>query len=84
MTTIKFFDGDFGSEEMMVRCNLAQASAPVEVDYCTGDGWQQTQYQCADARHTTRGLIAIGKLLAAQALEMPTEEFSCELEELDD
>ena len=84
-TTIKFHDGDLGSEEMLVRCNLAEASAPVEVDYCTGDdldGWQPTQYQCADTRHTTDGLVRIGEILAASAVEMPADEFSCESEEI--
>ena len=80
MTTIRFFDGDLGGEQMLVRCNLAEASAPVEVDYCTGDGWQPTQYQCADARHTNAGLIEIGEILAAQAVEIPTDKFSCESE----
>lgn len=84
MTTIRFFGCDLGGEEMHVRCNLAEASAPVEVDYGTGDGWEGTQYQCADARHTTAGLVEIGKILAAQAVEIPADEFSCESEEVDD
>lgn len=80
MTTIKLSSGDLGIEEMMVRCNLAEASAPVEVDYCTGDGWEPTQYQCADCRHADAGLIAIGKQLAAQAVEMAENEFDCDAE----
>ena len=83
MTTIRFFDGDLGSEEMLVRCNLAEASAPVEVDYCTGEGWESTQYQCADARHRTTGLVEIGEILAAQAVEMSNDDFSCENEEVE-
>jgi uncharacterized protein YraI len=81
-TTIKLFDGDLGSETMLVRCNLSQASAPVEVDYQTGSGWESTQYQCADTRHRTSGLIEIGKTLAAHAVEVPVDEFSCDSEEV--
>jgi hypothetical protein len=80
MTTIKLFGGDFGTEEMMIRCNLSEASAPVEVDYRTEiqDVWLPTQYQSADVRHRTRGLIAIGKQLAAEAFGIPEDEFTCE------
>jgi uncharacterized protein YraI len=84
MTTIKLFDGDLGSEEMCVRCNLSRADSGIEVDYGTGDGWKGTQYQCADAQHRTAGLAEIGKTLAAQAVEMPVDDFECETEELVD
>ncbi len=82
MTTVKLFGGDLGSETMLVRCNLSQASAPIQADYDNGEGWASTQYQCADARHTTSGLIRIGKLLAAQAVEMPEDDFDCDAEEV--
>ncbi len=78
MTTIKLSGGDLGGETMLVRCNLTEASAPIEVDYCEGEGWQPTQWQCANAAHRTSGLIAIGKQLAAQAVEMLESEFACE------
>ena len=83
MTTIQLSGGDLGGETMKVRCNLSEASAPVQVDYCEGEGWQSTQYQCADARHRNSGLIAIGKTLAAAAVEMPEDEFDCESTEID-
>jgi len=83
MTTIKLYDGDLGLETMLVRCNLSQASAPVEVDYCTGKGWQSTQYQCADTQHRTSGLISIAKELAARACETPRSKFTCEAEEVE-
>jgi hypothetical protein len=84
MTTIKLFGGDLGNEEMMIRCSLSEASAPVEVDYRndTEECWKPTQYQAADVRHRTHGLIAIGKQLAAEALELPERHFSCEAEEV--
>lgn len=84
MTTIKLSGGDLGSDQMYVRCNLAQASDPVQVDYCAEgkNKWVGTQYQCADTRHTPNGLIAIGKTLAAHAVEMPSSNFDCDAEEV--
>jgi hypothetical protein len=85
MTTIKLLNGDMGSEVMLVRCNLAQASAPVEVDYCNdgprqhGNNYEHTQYQCADTRHTRNGLVKIAKQIAAQAMEANTDDFDCEI-----
>ena len=72
MTKIKLSGGGLGAERMVVRCNLADASAPVEVDYCNGDGegFVSTRYRCADACHTVSGLTEIGKVLAAEAVEM--------------
>jgi hypothetical protein len=83
MTTIKLHGGSFGIEVMLVRCDLARAESPVQVDYNQGGGWESTQYQCADARHTTAGLVRIGKELAAVALEVPSSEFRCESEEVE-
>ena len=78
-----------GSETILVRCNLSQAAAPVEVDYCNegpseyGLIWESTQYQCADARHTYSGLVKIAKAIAAQAMETSEEDFSCDAEEIE-
>lgn len=81
MTTVTLTGGDLGEEKMMIRCDLSQACSPVQVDYCNGDenGFESTQYQCADAKHTD-GLIEIGKILAARAVEVPYENFSCDVE----
>lgn len=79
MTTIKLFGGDMGREAMLVRCRLTRAEAPVEVDYLDGKGWQPTQYQAADARHTVPGLVDLGRRLAAVALDYP---FSCDAAEV--
>ena len=77
MTTIRLHDGDMGSEEMLVRCDLTRATAPVEVDYQADDeaGWESTLYQCADARHTTSGLVEVATILAAQAFESAPAKF---------
>lgn len=80
-TIIRLFGGSFGSDEMFIRCDLSQASSPVE--YCgdRGGDWDCTQYQCADARHSTSRLAEeIGYPLAAQALEMSVDDLECEWE----
>lgn len=84
MTTIKLSGGSLGSETMLVRCNLSQASSPVEVDYQNDAerGWESTQYQCADASHRTSGLIRIAKSLAAAAVEVREDELSCDSEDV--
>ena len=64
MTTLKV---SVGSSDFLVRCNLAEASSPVMANY--GDGWQDTQYQCADTSHRTSGLVAIATQLAIAAFE---------------
>jgi hypothetical protein len=80
MTTIQLSGGPLGSETLTIRCDLSQASAPVQVDYGTGDGWEGTQYQCADARHCTSGLAAIGQRLADKATQ--TSGDACDWEEV--
>lgn len=67
MTTITLTGGCLGDETMRVRCDLREASSPVEVCY-HGDEWDVTQYQCADARHLVSGLTAIARDLAAEAM----------------
>ena len=76
MTIITLSGGDLGSEIIRLRCDLTRAESPVEIDYCTGDGYEPTQYQCADCSHRQSGLIAIGRILAARAMEI--EECACD------
>lgn len=80
MTTVQLSGGALGGEILKVRCDLSQASAPVQVDYGTGDGWEGTQYQCADARHRTSELAAIGQILAEKATQTSGDE--CDWEEV--
>lgn len=72
----------------MFRCELAQASAPVVVDWCNEggrpSGWEATQFQCADCRHSTDGLIELGLRIAAQGVEVSPEEFDCDILHVDD
>lgn len=82
MTTIKLSGGDLGTETMMVRCNLAEASAPIMVDYEMGHGWEHTQYQCADVSHRVDKLIALTKEIAAVAIEIPASKFQCKAKEV--
>jgi len=84
MRTIKLFGGDLGDEAILVRCDLVQAAAPVAVNFSDepdGD-WEPTQYQCADARHRIGGLVRLAEDLAAQACEIPADEFACEWTEI--
>lgn len=74
MTTITLTGGCLGDETMQVCCDLREASAPVMADYRTGNGWEPTQYQCADARHSVSGLKTIARELAAAACLVPEEE----------
>lgn len=67
MTTITLTGGCLGDETLRVRCDLRQAASPVEACY-HGDKWAVTQYQCADAQHTIRGLTKIARELAAEAM----------------
>ena len=69
MTTLKITCSDV-SESLLVRCDLSQAAAPIQVDYLAENvGWESTQYQCADARHTINGMAEIGRRLLAAAVE---------------
>ena len=83
MTTIRLTGGSLGRDQIRFCCDYTDAAAPICVDYCEGDGWQQTQFQTADAQHCDRGFEAIAKELAARAVELPPEEFSCEVEVID-
>ena len=88
-TVVVLRGGDLGPGQFcMVRCELAQASAPVVVDWCNNggrpSGWESTQYQAADCRQSTDGLIDVGMAIAAQGVEVSHEEFGCEIVHVDD
>jgi hypothetical protein len=76
MATITLTGGCLGTETMRVCCDLREATAPVMADYCMGSGWEPTQYQCADARHSVSGLKTIARELAAAACLVPEEDAS--------
>lgn len=80
MTTLKITSASIG-ESIKVRCNLCDASSPVEVNYLEGHGWQGTQWQAANTRHTLRGLADLGHRLMAEALQEPEEAIETEAEE---
>lgn len=61
--------GEGVGEFLKVRCNLSDASSPVEVNYLEGSGWESTQYQCWNTRHTPEGLAALGEQLLCEALQ---------------
>jgi len=76
-TIIKLFDGSMGLDEAFFRCDLSQASSPVE-HFADSSGWDSTQYQCADCKHRDSGLADVAKRLAATYCE--DSDFDCEWE----
>ena len=56
------------NDSLLVRCNLSQASSPIEVRYEKSGEWESTQYQCGETRHTSQGLAEIGASLMADAI----------------
>ena len=82
MTTITLSDGDLGNETIRARCNLSEASAPVE------SGLRDRQRLAGhavpvrpDTRHTTSGLIEIGNSWPPAAVEVSADEFDCDVTE---
>lgn len=70
-TVIKF---ECGSDELYVRCNLVEASAPVVWCPDTDGDWESTQYQCADCRHSIDGLAEIGLEIAREAWALTEDD----------
>lgn len=70
-TIIKLWGGVLGPDILRVRCDLTRAESPVEVDYGVLDGWKPSPYQCADVRHSTTELAALGQRLAFEAEQVP-------------
>jgi hypothetical protein len=64
MTTIRLTGGVLGEDSMLIRCDLTEASSPVEVSHDSGATWHVTQYQCADARHSNDELTDLGIAVA--------------------
>ncbi len=73
-TTIRLTGGCLGSDTLEVRCVLARAEAPVQVDYREGNGWEFTQFQGCDTRGRVSALVAIARGLAAHAVGASEEE----------
>jgi hypothetical protein len=87
MAILKLSGGDLGRETMLVRCNLTEASSPIEVDYQNepGEHWTGTQFQCADCLHRIGGVGGLadrGKFLAAYAVNENPDDFDCDVEEM--
>ena len=84
MTTLKITAPSI-DESLLVRCDLSQAAALIQVDYSADDcGWDSTQYQCADARHTINGLAEIGRRLLLDALEERDDTLKTQFEIVND
>lgn len=72
-----------GNDEMFVRCNLSEASSPVEWCPDTEGEWQGTQWQCADCRHSISGLMDVGLDIARDAWQIEDDEDDPEGEVID-
>lgn len=70
-----------GADEIYIRANLSEASAPVEIS-TDGEEWNPTQYQAADACHTTAGLIDIGERLARRKM-LVDEDYLIDFKEIE-
>lgn len=73
-TTLELSGGDLAGEKLRVRAKLS-AGGPIEVNYLGGDGWQATQWLHTDG--TESMLVAVGKLLAADACQVSRDSFRC-------
>ena len=82
MTTIRLTGGVLGDDKMLIRCNLSEASSPVEVSRDDGETWHGTQYQCADARHRDDELADLGIDIAESVPGVGTAETIYEWEVL--
>lgn len=71
-TVLRLFGGDLGNSEARIRCNLAEASTIVEVDWCEGEGWQETQYNCDLVGRTVEGLVALAEGICGESI--PSDE----------
>ena len=87
-TLVVLRGGDLGDEKCMVRCDLSEASSPVEVDWCNDSGrpsgWESTQYQCADTSHRWSGLAGLAMQIAADGVRLHEDYFDCDVLDPDD
>jgi hypothetical protein len=80
MKTIKFFGGSLGDTIAYYRCNLTDASSPIEYwDYGL-ERWIGTQYHSTNARHRTDGMIELCNQLIAWELGIDLDDLECEHE----
>lgn len=83
MRVIKFYEGSLGDIEAYFRCDMTQASSQLQQWDEEQEAWVDTQFQAAETRHTVSGMISCCDSLMAQALEIPSDEFTCEHAEVD-
>lgn len=78
MAVVKFFGGDLGADTTTFRCNLSEASSPLQHWDDESQSWIGTQYQCADARHRVSGMVDLCRELLADWVGMSAEDFRCQ------
>lgn len=83
-TCVVCHNGYPGDDRLLVRANLLQASAQIEINCCDGEGWTPTQHQSANARCSYDGLVEIAHLIAAEIACTPPDDFACDIDNADD
>jgi len=59
------------NDSLLIRCNLNEASSPVEINYRSEprSEFVSTQWQCSNVRHSAQELADLGAKLLADACE---------------
>lgn len=78
MTTIHIHSKDLNIN-VKAKCDLRQASSPILIDW-RGNGYVQTQYQCADVRHNRGSFARLVCDQIADSIEMDRNELFDEVE----
>ena len=77
MTKIKVTDG---ADVTLFRCNLSQASSPLQYWSDDSESWVSTQYQCADCRHDVDQMAELARTICAGWAEMPEDGYTIDWE----
>lgn len=81
-TVLKLSGGSLGSDRVKIRGQLSVSEGRIDVDYCEGNGWESTGHSCYEVRNAAQ-LAALGRELAADAIQMDRAAFSCDWTEVD-
>jgi len=78
MTTIRIHSTDLNID-VKAKCDLRQASSPILIDW-HGNGFEQTQFQCADVNHCRGDFARLVCDQIADSIEMNRNELFDEVE----
>lgn len=76
ITTLRCAGGELGdvSEQILLRTDLANPAAPIEVDYCEGEGWEGTGQQSGNIGGGNDPVEAFRRLARIIAADVVGEE----------